>query len=132
MQTLEILILFLLFCGTLPIILPRTKAIHINTVCTISILFLIFLYTQINLNYFTSFGFGNFLPSMGIEHAFDAMSFFLISLIAPIGIYTSYSTLRHIESVHTKYISCFITIAVASSLILSVSKDIFNFYVFFE
>lgn len=132
MHTLEILILFLLFCGTLPIILPRTKAIHINTVCTISILTLILLYTQINLNYFTSFVFGNFLPSMGIEHAFDGMSFFLISLIAPIGMYTSYSTLRHIESVHTKYISCFITIAIASSLILSVSRDIFNFYVFFE
>ncbi len=132
MQTLEILILSLLFCGTLPIILPRVKAIRINAVGTVSILLLILLYTQVNLNYFTSFVFGNFTQAMGIEHGFDSISFFMLSLIAGIGMFTSYSTLRHIESIYTKYTSCFVTIAIASSLILSISRDIFNFYIFFE
>ncbi len=132
MQTLEILILLLLFCGTLPIILPRVKAIRVNALGTVLILLAIFIYTQININYFTNFVFGDFTQSMGIEHGFDTISLFLISIIAPIGMFTSYSTLRHIESIYTKYTSCFVTIAIASSLILSISRDIFNFYIFFE
>ena len=132
MKVFEVLILLLLFCGTLPILLHKVKAIYATAVLVVAILALIFIHTQINIENFTSFVFGNFSPSIGIEHKPDTISYFLVTIIAFCGMYTSYSLLRRIESVYTKYIACFVTIAIASSLIISITKDIFNFYVFFE
>jgi formate hydrogenlyase subunit 3/multisubunit Na+/H+ antiporter MnhD subunit len=132
MNIIEILILILLGFGLIALISTSSSTLKIINAISVVLLACMFVHIQTNAN-FTSFVFGNFPNSIGIEHFIDTTSYILISLLIPIGTYTLYSLTQEQHSGDViKYFTLFTTVAICSSIVVIITNDIFNFYVFLE
>lgn len=69
--------------------------------------------------------FGNFSNAYGIEHSIGGISFFLVETIIISGILTIFQT-------KDNFSLGFVIIAIVSGIFVFITKDIFNFYIFFE
>jgi len=131
MNILEILTLVVLGFGLISVITTRHSTLSIINAISSTLLAVMFIYIQTNTN-LTPFIFGNFPNSIGIEHFIDTTSYILISLFIPIGAYTLYTLIQEEHSDAIKYFTLFTTTVICSSIIVIITNDIFNFYVFLE
>lgn len=74
----------------------------------------------------SSFVFGNFLNTVGIQHKLGIISCVLVSLICPISLYTLHLNKNNRDDVF------FIITIIFSVLIISITNDLFNLYIFLE
>jgi multicomponent Na+:H+ antiporter subunit D len=131
MNILEILTLVVLGFGLISVITTSNSTLKIINTTSSILLVLMFAYIQANTK-LTPFVFGNFANSIGIEHFIDTTSYILISLFIPIGAYTLYTLIQEEHSDAIKYFTLFTTTVICSSIIVIITNDIFNFYVFLE
>ncbi len=131
MLAVEIAILVVITCGMCSFAVQSLNVLRVFifaavlSICTI----------VIGLFYFQhgSFVFGEFHRSIGIEHGIDDISLMIALFVCVCGAYTLLFTAMHEpRTVRTKYMVGFLSIAIASALIVTITKDIFNFYIFFE
>jgi multicomponent Na+:H+ antiporter subunit D len=132
MQILTIAVLMLLFSGVFSVIFQRKMAFRVNSVISCALLLFIFGYINSHNLIGESFVFGNFAKEIGIEYKFTRISQLFISTITVVGFYVLILSVRNITQIHTKYLASFTTTAIICSILLSLTNDIFNFYVFFE
>lgn len=131
MQLLEIAILAIMACGIASIATPNQKSLNVVSYAIIAFLgvagYLLFQSQG------GSFVFGSFDREIGIEHALDDISFIIALAVCICGMYTVACFLFYEEyTIRSKYMLAFISTACVAALVVSITRDIFNFYVFFE
>lgn len=132
MQIVIILVLLLLFSGVFSVIFQRKLAFYVNSIIAGAILLFLFGYINARDLIGQTMVFGNFAKEVGIEYRFTHISQLFISLITVIGFYVSVLSVRNVRQMHTKYLASFTTTSIACAILISMTGDIFNFYVFFE
>lgn len=132
MQIVTVAVLLLLFSGIFSVIFQRKFAFYVNSIIAGAVLLFLLGYINTTDLIGQTMVFGNFAKEIGIEYRFTHISQVFISLITIIGFYVSVSSVRNVRQIHTKYLASFTTTSITCSIILSITGDIFNFYVFFE
>ena len=131
MLDIEIAILVIIACGVCTLTVKNLGVLRVLTLATVfSLCAIIF-----GMFYFQggSFVFGGFDCTVGIEHGIDGISLIIAFFLCVCGVYTLlFTTLNESHTVRTKYTIGFLSIAIVSALIITITKDVFNFYIFFE
>ncbi len=130
METLELLIISIIGCAVLAFITPYRKALFaiIVTICFLLTISAFVVYFNVGDPHFVL---GNFHKTIGIEHSFTDVSRIMATIIIISGIYTLLVLLRR-NSTRLKYSIGFTSIVIVCGLILVMTGDFFNFYVFLE